>query len=85
MKVTYGSWYWPAWLAATVVTFLVVEVYALASGHSENTLSDWVWRTLKITSRTTVSTWSAADALSFGVWVVLITWLTFHLWLRKYT
>jgi hypothetical protein len=40
MKWNGWSIYWLAWIA---VGFLPVELYALFSGHPENTLSDQVW------------------------------------------
>jgi hypothetical protein len=77
--------YWPAWLAASVAAFLLREVWALTSGRPGDTLSAWVWRLLKITSREPVGNWSAADFLVFGVWMVLVTWLTLHFFMRRFT
>lgn len=77
--------WWPTWLAVSVSAFLLREVWALASGHYRDTLSEWVWRILKITSREPVGNWSATDFLVFGVWVVLVTWLTFHFFMRRFT
>lgn len=81
----YATIYWPVWLITSIMAFLAVEIYALASGHPENTLSDWVWRTLKIGINEKISNWTAADYLTFGVWIVLFTWLTFHFFFRKFT
>lgn len=80
----WGAVYWPVWLVTAVVTFLVPEIYALASGHPENTLSDWVWRTLKIARHQNPGAWTAADFLTFGCWVVLVVWLTAHFWFRRF-
>lgn len=77
---TWGTWYWPAWLLIVLAAFLGPEIYALVSGNAANTLSAWVWRTLKITAGESVSQWSALDFLTFGVWLVLIVWLSFHFW-----
>ena len=78
--------YWPIWLGITVGTFLLREIWALASGHSEDTLSDWVWRNLHIVSHQTIGQWSAADLLLFCVYVsVFMIWLPFHFFFRRFT
>lgn len=77
--------YWPAWLGVSVAAFLVREIWALASGDYRSTLSQWVWRVLKITTRESPANWNAADFLVFGVWIVLVTWLTAHFFLRRFT
>lgn len=84
MKQLWGNAVWPLWLAAAVTTFLIMEVYALCT-DPQNTLSWWVWRTLRITARTSPANWSAADFLTFGCWMVLVTWLTFHFFFRRFT
>lgn len=81
----FAALYWPIWLAATIVSFLVYEIYALATGHPENTLSDWVWRVLKIGKNASFANWTAADFLTFGVWMTLFIWLTFHFFFRRFT
>lgn len=80
----WGAIYWPVWLITAVVTFLVPEIYALVSGHPANTLSDWVWRTLKIAKNQHIGAWTAADFLVFGCWLTLVTWLTFHFFFRRF-
>ena len=77
--------YWPLWLAFFTAMFLLREVWALATGHPEATLSAWVWRVLRITSNEPVSSWSAADYLVCGCWLVLVSWLTFHFFFRRFT
>ena len=76
--------YWPAWLGLFAGTFLLREIWALATGRMQDTLSDWVWRVLKITSNEPVSAWSATDYLVCGAWLVLISWLTFHFFFRRF-
>ena len=76
--------WWPVWLAAGAATFLLREVWALASGRPQDTLSDWTWHILKIAKNEPMSAWSAADFLTFGCWLVLVTWLTWHLWFRRF-
>lgn len=77
--------YWPSWLGLLTGTFLLREVWALASGHYWDTLSDWTWRILKITANEPVMKWNGTDYLVFGAWVTLVTWLTWHLFFRKFT
>ena len=76
--------WWPAWLAVSVAAFLLREVWALASGHYQDTLSEWTWRLLKIAKNEPFTSWNAADYLTFGCWLVLVTWLTWHLWFRRF-
>lgn len=80
----WGNWLWPIWLGAALGSFLGPECYALAT-NPRNTLSWWVWRHLRIVAGESPAQWSAVDALTFGVWMVLVTWLTFHFWLRRFT
>ena len=81
---TWGNWYWPAFLVAQTMLFLGPEIYALIDNW-RNTLSNWVWTSLNITKNESMSQWSATDFLLFGVWIVVVTWLTFHFFLRKFT
>lgn len=77
--------YWPAWAAAAVTALLLREVWALASVRPQDTLSDWVWRVLRISRDTQVTDWTAAQYLTFGTWVVFMSWLTFHLFFHRFT
>lgn len=82
---TWGNWYWPVWLIIVTATFLGPEIYSLITDHGPNTLSAWVWKTLQITSDESPLQWSAADALSFGVYLVIVVWLAFHFWFGRLT
>ncbi len=82
--MTWGVTYWPIWLFAALVTFLGPEVYALAT-NKQNTLSWWVWERLRIVANESPAQWTALDVLTFGAWLVLVFWLTFHFWFRKFT
>jgi len=77
--------YWPIFLLVLLAAFLLREVWALASGRSQDTLSYWVWDHLQITKGQLITHWSAADFLVFGLWIVLVTWLTFHFFLHDFT
>lgn len=79
-----GHW-WPAWLGLFTGLFLLRETWALASGRPADTLSDWIWRALRVYSHQPVSEWGAGHLLVFGSWLVLVGWLTFHLFLRWWT
>lgn len=61
LKTTYGV-LWLLWLA----TFLVIELSALWSGHSELTLSEWVWRLEKLGR---VWTFARYFVAAFCVWL----------------
>lgn len=76
--------YWPVWLAVLTVSFLVREIWALQSGRPQDTLSDWVWKALKVAVNKPVSDWTAAHFLVFGCWLVLVAWLTFHFFFRRF-
>ena len=77
-----GATWWPVWLIAGLSTFLVREVWALASGHPQDTLSEWVWRMLRVTDHEPMSQWDALHFLVFGVWLVMFVWLTWHFFFR---
>ena len=79
-----GSLYWPLWLGVAVSAFLQREIWALQSGHPQDTLSEWVWRVLKVAVNRPLSDWSAAHFLVFGCWLVLFGWLTFHFFFRRF-
>ena len=71
--------YWPAYLAAAAVLLLVPEIYALVTNHA-NTLSDYVWRMLRVRPGQAVGAWDAARLLTFGAWCTAVAWLTGHFW-----
>lgn len=77
--------WWPAWLGIGIALFLLREVWALSSGRPQDTLSDWVWRVLKVAVNRPIGQWDAAHFLVFGVWLVLFGWLTFHFFFRRFT
>jgi hypothetical protein len=71
MKWNYWSLYWLIWL---VVMFLIPELYAIITGHPENTFSAQIWH-LEGTGAT------------FFRWVVASTfaWLFIHMTFRLFT
>lgn len=78
------EWYWPVWLGVVIVTLMVPESVALMSKQADDTLSEWVWRQLKVTTDQQLP-WTAAHYLVFGGWVTLMTWLTWHFFFRRFT
>jgi hypothetical protein len=82
---TWGSRYWPVWLAVVLISFLGPEIYALVTNVS-NTLSDWVWGELKIVPRESIGQWSAVDLLVCCAYVaVFCVWLPWHFFGRDFT
>ena len=79
-----ASHYWPVWLTVSVGAFLVREIWALQTRRSQDTLSEWVWRILKVGVNKPLGDWSAAHFLVFGSWLVLFGWLTFHFFFRRF-
>jgi hypothetical protein len=84
--MTWGKTYWPIFLTIAFLAFIIPEILALVKiGPVDNTLSNWVWSELKITSNEKMNKWSALDFLIFGQWMTLMTWLTWHFFFRKFT
>ncbi len=71
MKWNAWSLYWLGWI---VLGFLPPELYALFTGHPENTLSDQVWHAEGVGA--TFARWFVASFLG---------WLFFHMVFRKFT
>jgi hypothetical protein len=73
------SWWWLSWFTATIASFLVPELYALSTGHGENTLSAQVWKLEKIAPGQHVWEWTALHVLIGGLLAVVLIWLLVHL------
>jgi len=83
--VTWGKQYWPVFLIAVSLAFLVPEILALAT-NVKNTLSDYAWYELDITTpQEHFSAHTAAWFLSLGMWLVIAIWLTYHIWFEALT
>lgn len=82
---TWGAVYWPIFLISTTCAFLTAEIYALVTTGGPNTLSEWVWLRLNVTSHEKMSQWSALDFLAFGQWCTLVSWLTWHFFFHDFT
>jgi hypothetical protein len=81
--VKWGDVYWPIWLGVMTITMGVPEVYALIT-NTRNTLSDWVWDQLNVTTEQQLP-WTAAHYLVFGAWITVVSWLTWHFFFRRFT
>lgn len=78
--------YWPIWFGGLVLlVFGFREFWALGTGRPQDTFSYWVWNALKITPGESISQWTALDYLTFGLYVVVFSWLAFHFFGRKFT
>ena len=83
--MTWGRYYWPWWLLALLITFLGPEIYSLAVSAG-NSLSDWVWTTLKIVRNETIGQWSATDLLLFCAYVaIFMCWLPWHFFFHRFS
>lgn len=80
---TWGDWYWPVWFVINIASLLGPEIYALWT-NVYNTQSYWVWKQLDVQVTNTTS-WTAAHFLVFGVWLVVMGWLTGHYFFRLWT
>lgn len=82
--MTWGRWYWSAYLIAGSVAFLGPEIYALFTNF-KNTLSDYARFQLDVTTpQQPFTSHSAAWLLSLGAWLVVAFWLTFHVWFERF-
>lgn len=70
--------YWLVWFICAFGTFLVPEVYELATGHPERTLSAAIWRWEKLRVGQGVWQWDAAHFLFTGVFILVAVWLIGH-------
>lgn len=80
---TWGYMYWPWYLAATALAFLVPEIYALFT-NPRNTLSDYAWHELGVSLSAKPAIHGAAWFLTQGVFILIAMWLVFHIWYAKY-
>ncbi|HYS41932.1 MAG TPA: hypothetical protein VEO01_40460 [Pseudonocardiaceae bacterium] len=79
--VPYNAWsaYWLSVVGFFVlVLFLPPEVYAIASGHSENTLSAQMWRIGDVIANQPVGQWAPEHWVLAVVVVLLFGWLIVH-------
>lgn len=82
--MTWGRYYWPSALSFLFAAIMIPEIIALCT-RDQDTLSFWVWTQLHATTRETMSQWTATHFLFFGLWLVLVVWLTYHFFLHWWT
>ncbi len=71
--------YWLVWfIIAFPVGFLIPEVWALAKGRPEDTLSAAIWRMEQLVPGQPVWQWNAAHLLFTSTFIVLVVWLVGH-------
>ena len=80
--MTWGRVYWVVWQVTAAVSLLGPEIYALSS-NTENTYSAWVWHALAVDK--SQQQWTAAHYLAFGIWLTVVSWLTWHFFFRRFT
>lgn len=69
--------YWLCWASIAFVTFLVPEIYALATNW-RRTLSAAVWSLERFTPGQPIPHWSAGHIWFISIYAVLVFWLLFH-------
>lgn len=72
------SWYWLWWAILSFTGFIVMELYQVATGHPENTLSAQVWRMLGVVSGQDIIYWNVAHFLFIILLIALDVWLIGH-------
>lgn len=77
--ITWGRWYWPAWIVTTVIAFGIPELYALFTNPGD-TLSDYSWAELHITHG--IPFHSLAWGMSFCCWLLFVVVITLHIWFQ---
>lgn len=76
--ITWGLWYWPAFLISVSLAFLAPESVAFFTNHA-NTLSDYSWLQLSVNSTGRhIFAWYA----SLIAWSVFTVVITAHIWFR---
>jgi hypothetical protein len=77
--------YWAVWLILGTAAFLAYEIYSLASGRPQDTLSYWVWTALHIRPGESISQWSFKDLITFLAYMaIFVGWLPWHFWYRLF-
>ena len=79
MTATWGPHYWPWYLSAAALAFLVPEIYALAT-NAKNTLTDYSRDSLHVLPGQAFTAHTAAWVLTLGAWLLVTGWLTGHIW-----
>lgn len=70
--------YWGTWFALLVTSFLVPEIWMLAAGRPQDTLSAQIWRLEAFVPGQAVPAWNAFHVLFAGALLVFDVWLLAH-------
>lgn len=73
---------WQAWAGVTLLWFGILEGWMLATGRPQDTLSANVWRWLQVQYGEPLRAHTALWVLIFGAYVVVVSWLGPHLFLK---
>jgi hypothetical protein len=71
--------YWLAWFLTSITAFLIPELWALMSGHTERTLSANVWALEHLMPGESLWRWTAIHVLVGGSLILVLGWLIGHL------
>lgn len=71
------TWYWPVFLAAAAVAFVVPEVIALVDPGRGGTLSEWTRRALGVQPAAPRRRWAAAGFA--GGLLLFVAWFVPHI------
>jgi hypothetical protein len=77
--------YWSIYLPIAFLLFFIPEIAALATGHPENTLSDYLWRTFGVIRNQPIRDWSFRHFAFAGGFTLTAIWLIGHFGLRIWT
>lgn len=81
--IDYAPWnawsiYWLALVGGFVALFLPPELWAIAHGHPENTLSAQFWRLGDVVANQPISQWAPEHWAMAGCVTLLFGWLILH-------
>lgn len=79
MHSTWGPHYWPWYLIGAAIAFLAPEIVALLT-NTKNTLTDYSRDSLHVIPGEAFTQHTAAWILTLGVWLLVVGWLTGHIW-----
>lgn len=79
MSIAFANKYWLWWFIILLVSFLIPEIYSLATHHVQGTLSDTIWRLEgEGVGKPFKLQWNAFHFLFIGELVLVDVWLIFH-------
>ena len=89
IMITWGKWYWPAFLITSalwiIIAFGIPETIALLTRpmtHLDNTLTRYARDELNVSTTMTIHT--VAWYLTLIVWIGVVIFLTGHIWFNLF-